>query len=107
LGQALTPPSPSKQVEVNPAHRHRRHPTQAPLRLPEVIERVLANDPDLATSRIQLEEAGYQVRGAQGYYDPLLGLRAYRTRAIVPVASLIGGTASGKLTSTTSTSPRR
>ena len=28
--------------------------TQAPLRLPEVIERVLANDPDLAISRIQL-----------------------------------------------------
>jgi HAE1 family hydrophobic/amphiphilic exporter-1 len=72
--------------------------TEAPLRLPEVIERVLANDPDLTTSRIQLEEAGYQVRGAQGYYDPLLGLRTLRTHAIVPVASLIGGTATGKLT---------
>src|ERR1019366_4821378 len=71
--------------------------TQATLRLPEVIELVLANDPDLATSRIQLEEAGYQVRGALGYYDPLLGLRAYPTRALVPVASLLGGTASGNL----------
>src|ERR1035441_5689166 len=71
--------------------------TQATLRLPEVIELVLANDPDLATSRIQLEEAGYQARGALGYYDPLLGLRAYRTRAVAPVASLLGGTASGKV----------
>jgi HAE1 family hydrophobic/amphiphilic exporter-1 len=88
---------PLKQVEVKPRVGIL---TEAPLRLPEVIERVLANDPDLATSRIQLEEAGYQVTGALGYYDPLLGLRAYRTRAISPVASLIGGTASGKLTNT-------
>jgi HAE1 family hydrophobic/amphiphilic exporter-1 len=102
VGQASRPVSvltlqPLQQVEVKPRIGI---VTQATLRLPEVIERVLANDPDLATSRIQLEEAGYQVSGAQGYYDPLLGLRAYRTRAVVPVASLIGGTASGKLTNT-------
>src|ERR1017187_9552669 len=88
---------PLKQVEVTPRVGI---VTQAPLRLPEVIERVLANDPDLAISRIQLEEAGYTIRGAQGYYDPLLGLRTYRTRAIVPVASLLGGAASGKLGTT-------
>jgi HAE1 family hydrophobic/amphiphilic exporter-1 len=106
VGQALPPANlpvsvqtlqPLRQVAVAPRVGI---VTQAPLRLPEVIERVLANDPDLATSRIQLEEAGYTIRGAQGYYDPLLGLRAYRTRAVVPVASLIGGTASGKLTNT-------
>ncbi len=102
VGQASRPVpvltlQPLKQVEVKPRIGI---VTQATLRLPEVIELVLANDPDLATSRIQLEEAGYQVSGAQGYYDPLLGLRAYRTRAVVPVASLIGGTASGKLTNT-------
>jgi HAE1 family hydrophobic/amphiphilic exporter-1 len=71
----------------------------APIRLNEVIERVLANDPDLQISRIQRDEAGYAVRGAQGAYDPLLALRGYRTRAVSPVASIIGGTASGKLTS--------
>jgi HAE1 family hydrophobic/amphiphilic exporter-1 len=73
---------------------------EAPLRLNEVIERVLANDPDLQVSRIQVEQAGYALRGAHGAYDPLLGLRGYRTRAVSPVASVIGGTASGKLTST-------
>jgi HAE1 family hydrophobic/amphiphilic exporter-1 len=102
VGQAsrpVPPPTiqPFRQVAVAPRIGIL---TQATLRLPEVIELVLANDPDLATSRIQLEEAGYQVRGALGYYDPLLGLRAYRTRAISPVASIIGGTASGKLTNT-------
>ena len=34
---------------------------EAPLRLPEVIERVLANDPDLRISRIAREQAGYQI----------------------------------------------
>jgi len=71
---------------------------QTAIKLPEVIERVLANDPDLQISRIQLEQAGYLIRGAQGYYDPVLGFKAYRTRSVSPVASLIGGTASGKLT---------
>ena len=88
---------PLKQVEVKPRVGII---TQAPLPLPEVIQRVLANDPDLAISRIQLEQAGYQIRGAQGYYDPVLGMRAYRTHSVLPVASLLGGTASGKLGST-------
>ncbi len=74
---------------------------QTTIRLPEVIERVLANDPDLQISRIQLQEAGYAIRGAQGYYDPVAGLQAYRTRAVTPVASIIGGTADGKLTTET------
>jgi HAE1 family hydrophobic/amphiphilic exporter-1 len=116
VGQALPPANPpvsevgqaSRPVPVltlQPLHLVEVKPrvgivTQATLRLPEVIERVLASDPDLAISRIQLEEAGYTISGAQGYYDPLLGLRAYRTRAVVPVASLLGGTASGKLGST-------
>ena len=74
---------------------------EAAIRLPEVIERVLANDPDLQISRIQLQEAGYAIRAAQGYYDPVAGLQAYRTRAVTPVASIIGGTADGKLTQET------
>ncbi len=74
---------------------------QTTIRLPEVIERVLANDPDLAISRIQVEQAGYLIRSAQGYYDPVAGLQAYRTRAVTPVASIIGGTADGKLTTET------
>jgi HAE1 family hydrophobic/amphiphilic exporter-1 len=73
--------------------------TQAPLRLSEVVELSLANDPDLNVARINREEAGYSVTGAQGAYDPILGARAYRTRAVTPIASIIGGTPSGKLTS--------
>jgi hydrophobic/amphiphilic exporter-1 (mainly G- bacteria), HAE1 family len=97
FGQTSAQLQPLKLVDVKPRVGIAG---QAPLRLPEVIERVLANDPDLAISRIQLEEAGYTIRGAQGYYDPLLGMRAYRTHAVVPVASVLGGSASGKLGNT-------
>lgn len=65
--------------------------------LNEVIHRVLANDRDLAVSRILLEEARYNVKGAQGYYDPRVGLNTYRLRSVTPISSLIGGAANGKL----------
>src|SRR5262249_1876821 len=34
---------------------------EAPIRLSEVIERVLQNDPDLAVARINVEQAGYSI----------------------------------------------
>jgi HAE1 family hydrophobic/amphiphilic exporter-1 len=68
------------------------------LTLPDVIQRVLAHDPDLRVARILQEEAGYGVTAAQGAYDPVFGLKAYRTRAVTPVASILGGTPTGKLT---------
>jgi outer membrane protein TolC len=70
----------------------------ARLTINEVIQRVLTNDRDLAVSRILLEEARYNVTGAKGYYDPRLGLNAYRQRSTIPIASLIGGAANGELT---------
>ncbi len=71
---------------------------QTTMGLPEVIERVLKNDRDLEISRILKEEAGYNVRGAQGAYDPVVGMRSYRSKTDTPIASLIGGAANGTLT---------
>jgi HAE1 family hydrophobic/amphiphilic exporter-1 len=68
--------------------------------LAEVIERVLKNDPNLRVARIARQEAGYQVTAALGAYDPVLQIGAYRTRAVSPVASILGGSANGKLTQT-------
>jgi outer membrane protein TolC len=70
------------------------------LTLDDVLERVLENDPDLRVTRISREQARYQVRAAQGAYDPVVGLQAYHTKAVSPVASILGGTQSGKLTQT-------
>lgn len=66
--------------------------------LSDVISMVLQNDRDLLVSRIAVSEAVLNVAGAKGYYDPVFGLNAYRVKSIVPVASLIGGAANGKLT---------
>ncbi len=70
----------------------------APISLNEVIQRVLENDRDLVVSRILRDEAKYNVAGARGYYDPVLGLNAYRQRNVSPISSLIGGSPNGKLT---------
>ncbi len=69
----------------------------ANLGINEVIQRVLANDRDLAVSRVLLDEAQYNVTGAKGYYDPRAGLNAYRQHSVTPIASLIGGAANGEL----------
>ena len=91
------------QTAIQPLHEVKVQPRigiqgETPLALPDVIQRVLANDPDIRVARIQREEAGYGVTGAQGAYDPILGLKAYRTRAVTPVASILGGTSTGRLT---------
>jgi HAE1 family hydrophobic/amphiphilic exporter-1 len=88
---------PLKEVELQPRVGILR---ETAITLPEAIERVLRNDRDLAISRIELEEAGYNVTAARGAYDPVVGLKAYRTRQLSPVASILGGSETGKLTQT-------
>jgi len=66
--------------------------------LDEVIRKVLENDRDLEVARIAADEAVFNVTGAKGYYDPILGLNAFHLKSVTPVASLIGGSADGKLT---------
>ncbi|PWU01691.1 MAG: hypothetical protein C5B51_22385 [Terriglobia bacterium] len=73
---------------------------QTNLSLEEAIRRVLENDPDLQIARIQREEAGYNVTAALGYFDPVMAMQAYRSRAVTPIASLIGGSSNGKLSQT-------
>jgi HAE1 family hydrophobic/amphiphilic exporter-1 len=68
------------------------------LTLEEVIRRVLDNDRDLEVARIVAQEAVLNVNGAKGAYDPILGLNAYHLKSVTPVASLLGGSADGKLT---------
>jgi outer membrane protein TolC len=71
--------------------------TSTPISLNEVIQRVLANDKDLEVSRIAREEAVYNVRGAQGYFDPRIGLNAHQSHSTTPIASVLGGAPNGKI----------
>ncbi|HTB11700.1 MAG TPA: efflux RND transporter permease subunit [Bryobacteraceae bacterium] len=66
--------------------------------LQEVVERTLSNDRDLAVSRIALDEAGYSIKGARGYYDPVAGLKADDQKSVSPAASSLSGGPNGKLT---------
>jgi hydrophobic/amphiphilic exporter-1 (mainly G- bacteria), HAE1 family len=72
----------------------------AKISLRETIEKVLAADPELEISRISLREAAHSAKGAAGYYDPIFTLDTTKSRTVAPMASIIGGSASGKLTST-------
>jgi HAE1 family hydrophobic/amphiphilic exporter-1 len=71
------------------------------LTLPEVIQKVLDNDRDLAVSRIVAQEALLNVNGAKGYFDPVFSTNAYHLKSVTPVASVFGGSADGKLTQKT------
>jgi HAE1 family hydrophobic/amphiphilic exporter-1 len=71
------------------------------LTLPEVIQKVLDNDRDLAVSRIAVQEAVFNVTGAKGYFDPVFSTNAYKLRSVTPVASVFGGSADGKVTQKT------
>ncbi len=66
--------------------------------LQEVVERTLSNDRDLAVSRILLDEAGYNIKAARGYYDPVFALRADEIKSVSPSASSLSGGPNGKLT---------
>ncbi len=93
--EPATPPSPASKPLVVPERMGIVGDTR--ITLPEVIQKVLDNDRDLVVSRIAAEEAVLKVKGARGYYDPIIGLNANRSKSVTPVASLIGGAANGKL----------
>ncbi len=65
--------------------------------LAEVIQRVLANDRDIAVSQVARQEALFNIKAAKGYFDPRLGLNAHRLKSVTPVSSSLGGAANGKL----------
>ncbi len=57
--------------------------TEAKITLKEMIEKVLANDPELAISQISLEQAGYNIKSSQGYFDPVFSLDASKSRTSI------------------------
>jgi HAE1 family hydrophobic/amphiphilic exporter-1 len=66
--------------------------------LAEALSEALANNPDVAVARTVVEQAGYLIGGALGAFDPQFGLQSSLVRQVMPVASIIGGSASGALT---------
>ncbi len=69
----------------------------AKITLAETIQRVLANDKDLAVSRILKSEAVFNLSGARGYFDPRLGFTGHDLKTVSPVSSSLGGATNGAL----------
>lgn len=68
--------------------------------LAEAIERALARNDDIVIERLNLDSAESAITGAEGAYDPLLGLEAGWQRATPPVASTFSGAPEGEIAPT-------
>lgn len=68
------------------------------LTLGDAITQALRNNPEVAISRIEVEQATNGIASADGAYDPQFSFQSSFQRQETPVSSLIGGAASGKLT---------
>lgn len=72
---------------------------QLSLALNDAVRLALQNNNDIDASRIDVQIAEYNLRGARGVYDPLLSSESYFERATTPTSSSIGGGgASGAVT---------
>ncbi len=68
---------------------------QLPLTLEQAIEMALKNNNDIDASRNDVKIAEYNLRGAKGIYDPVLGAESYYESRTTPTASTIGGATNG------------
>ncbi len=72
---------------------------QMPMTLEEAITLALQNNNDIDSSKINVQIAEFNLKGARGIYDPQLIGESYYERRTTPTASTIGGAgASGSVT---------
>jgi outer membrane protein TolC len=71
--------------------------TQMEISLDQTLAMALANNKDIESSRIDRLESDYTLTAAQGVYDPQLNVTSYWEQQITPVASSLGGSATGSL----------
>lgn len=69
-----------------------------PLSLEETLMMALANNKDIDVSRIDKERAGYDITSAEGVFDPRIGAIVSWSKNVVPIASALGGSATGAVT---------
>lgn len=67
------------------------------LSLDQALAMALANNKDIELARIDRIESEYTLTAAQGVYDPQLSVTAYWEQQITPIASALGGSATGSL----------
>lgn len=65
------------------------------LSMQEALALALANNNDIDGSKIDREESEYTVIGARGVFDPIMSANSAWLQQIQPIASSLGGSASG------------
>jgi outer membrane protein TolC len=71
--------------------------TQAEITLEQALSMALANNKDIEASRIDVLESEYSLTAAQGAFDPQLNVNSYWEQQINPIASALGGSATGSV----------
>jgi outer membrane protein TolC len=65
------------------------------LSLQQALALALTNNKDIESSRIDQEEAEYSLTGARGVFDPVASGNSYWEKQVTPIASALGGSATG------------
>ncbi len=71
--------------------------TQMEISLDQTLAMALANNKDIESSRIDRLESDYTLTAALGAFDPQLSVSSYWEQQITPIASSLGGSATGSL----------
>ncbi|MEP6901610.1 MAG: TolC family protein [Actinomycetota bacterium] len=71
---------------------------QLPISLQDAITLALQNNNDIDSSKISVQIAEFNLRAAQGVYDPNLVSENFYERRTTPTASTIGGATNGSVT---------
>jgi outer membrane protein TolC len=98
----ISSPRPNDSTLVPPVRPFRLPPrtgieTQMEVSLDQTLAMALANNKDIESSRIDQLESEYTLTAAQGAYDTQLNVTSYWEQQITPVASSLGGSATGSL----------
>ncbi len=100
--QQLSSPRPNDSTLVPPVRPFRLPPrtgieTQMDVSLDQALAMALANNKDIESSRIDRLESDYSLTAALGAFDPQLNVTSYWEQQITPIASSLGGSATGSL----------
>ena len=98
----ISSPRPNDSTLVPPVRPFRLPPrtgieTQMEVSLDQALAMALANNKDIESARIDRLESDYTLSGAMGAFDPQLNVTSYWEQQINPIASSLGGSATGSL----------
>src|SRR5215475_5115691 len=71
--------------------------SETSITLQEVIEQVLANNKTVAITRVDVEQAGFNVKAALGAFDPILGGQVTYQHQVTATSSFLSGSTTGSV----------